>query len=450
MCTDLKMAASNMASNGTQSYARAAGTKDTETNGKPIFFKHRDVPNVRDKDLETQEVYKSLLKNVPSSQIMGIQRIGGLWRLYIIRQETRINLITSGVHIRDTCVAVYDTNPFRPGESENLLRLTIKDIPLSVNNSVILDELEKRKYKVSGKVTLQKLRVDGLLTNCLTGDRVIFIERPTQPLPRLMSFGIFRGKVFHANQIAKDQTNVTCSNCLIKGHHRSSCKSKVVCRFCQKEGHYQRDCPIPDIEHETDIEKLSETPKDAADPTQHGGNPRAEPRRDVLIATRSTADERDALASQSQRDCPIPDTEKLSEEPKDAAAPTQNGGNPRAEPRRDVPIATSRTADGREVLASQSRTPDDKGTRAIAPVKAQQSKITQFIQQEREALSSGNVRAMSISGDQSDDESEEFATDDCQESDISVESPDMPKAGCKTRAQNQKRKQKKEKKPKKK
>ena len=102
------------------------------------------------------------------------------------------------------------THSYQVG-NENILRLTVKDIPFSVDNSVIVDELEKRKYKVSGKVMLPKLRVDGQLTNCLTGDRVIYIERPTQPVPRLISFGVFCGKVFHANQAPKDQTSVICS-----------------------------------------------------------------------------------------------------------------------------------------------------------------------------------------------------------------------------------------------
>ena len=107
----------------------------------PMFMK---------KDQDSQEVYKALLKTVPSSQIKGIQRIGGLWRLYVTQLDFRIGLITSGINIRNACIAVYDSNPFLPGGNENILRLTVKDIPLSVDNSVIVDELEKRNYKVSG------------------------------------------------------------------------------------------------------------------------------------------------------------------------------------------------------------------------------------------------------------------------------------------------------------
>lgn len=133
------MAAFNTEANGRQSYAAATRVKGKDTNsGKPVFIKNRDVPHVVEKDLESQEVYKALLKSVPSSHIMGIQKIGGLWRLYITHHDSRIGLITSGLNIRDKCIAVFDSNPFLPGGNENLLRLTVKDIPLSVDNSVIL------------------------------------------------------------------------------------------------------------------------------------------------------------------------------------------------------------------------------------------------------------------------------------------------------------------------
>ena len=397
-----------METNGRQTYADATGDSDKHTStGKPVFFKHRDVPHVTEKDLESQEVYKALLKAVPSSQIMGIQKIGGLWRLYITQQDTRIGLITSGLNIRDACITVFDTNPFIPGGNENLLRLTVKDIPLSVDNSVIVDEIEQRKYKVSGRVMLPKLRVDGQLTNCLTGDRVIYIQRPAQPVPRNMTFGIFRGRVFHANQIPKDHTSVVCSNCLIKGHHRSSCTSQVVCRFCKKKGHYQRDCTTPIARNEASREER-EQPAAAPVGQQDERDPKAkvETRPGVTRATRRTADNRDRDTSESQGRVP---------------------------PDRDTPVIAST-----EHAAGST-----------------QSKITQFIQQERAAHAQMNepARAQTVlSGDDSsDDENEEFETDDCEESEISIESPEMPAAKAKTEPEkSKKRKQKKDKKPKKK
>ena len=410
------MAAFNTETNGRQSYANATGVKDKSTfTGKPVFFKHRDVPHVTEKDLESQEVYKALLKSVPSSQITGIQKIGGLWRLYITQQEARISLITRGLNVRDACIAVFDTNPFVPGGNENLLRLTVKDIPLSVDNSVITDELEQQKYKVSGKVLLPKLRVDGQLTNCLTGDRIIYIERPAQPVPRNLTFGNFRGRVFHANQIPKDHTsdNVVCSNCLIRGHHRSSCTRQVVCRFCKKEGHFQRDYKTPVIRNdEIRDERTPEQPDAAPSGLQkeRRGKTKVDSRPGVTKATRRSADNRDCDISESQNTAP-----------------------------------------------TDCNTPGIAGKDHASGSSSTQSKITQFIQQERTAAAQMNehirVHTTASESDSSDDGNDEFETDDNAEqaSEISIESPEMPLVRAQAKSEkSKKRKQKGEKKPKKK
>lgn len=192
-----------------------------------------------------------MLKTISASIVKGIQKIGGLWRIYLSDQPSRIELISNGLHIRNASIAVFDTNPFLHANNENHIRVLIKDIPLSVHDNTILTEFQNRKLKVSGKLILQRLRVDGKLTECLTGDRVLYVEKPTQPLPRFMSFGYFKARVFHPDQIAIDNSNTVCTNCLLKGHHRSSCKNQTKCRFCGGEGHLQRDCTATTSESNT-------------------------------------------------------------------------------------------------------------------------------------------------------------------------------------------------------
>ena len=193
--------------------------------------------------MTNEDMYKCLLRSVQGREIKGVQMIGGLWRLYIENQDTRVKLITNGVNMRNANVAVYDTNPFLTNGKENSLRLLIKDIPLSAHESLIIDELERMKYKVMGSVIYQRLRVDGQLTDCLTGDRVVYIEQPPTPLPRNMNFGLFKAKVFHFGQIpSTTRSTVVCSNCLSEGHHRSQCGSPVICRRCKQPGHIQQEC----------------------------------------------------------------------------------------------------------------------------------------------------------------------------------------------------------------
>ena len=139
----------------TSSYAKKAGSVPPAAKpfgGKPVFIKHKDIPSVDEKVLTNQELYKCLLGSVQGREIKGVQKIGGLWRLYIESQSTRIKLITNGLTLRSANVAVYDTNPFLSAGQENSLRLLIKDIPLSVHDSLLIDGLDKMNCKIVGSV----------------------------------------------------------------------------------------------------------------------------------------------------------------------------------------------------------------------------------------------------------------------------------------------------------
>ena len=200
--------------------------------GMPNFLKNKDVPECNGKNVYADELFKCLLHVVPSSEIKGIQRIGGIWRLYIADKNVRIKLITNGLNIRSTNVCVYDSNPFLPNGREDTLRLVVKDIPLAVHETVITDELERKKCKITGKMYYQNLRVDGKLTECLTGDGIVYIEPLTSPLPRTIMFGPFKGRIFHFGQTDAAKTNTICSKFLQPGHLRSACINDVVCRSC--------------------------------------------------------------------------------------------------------------------------------------------------------------------------------------------------------------------------
>ena len=65
------------------------------------------------------EVYCAVKNVINVANIIGFQRIGGLWRLYLKTKEDRINLITNRITI------------------SKVIKITIKGIPLSKDNRAV-------------------------------------------------------------------------------------------------------------------------------------------------------------------------------------------------------------------------------------------------------------------------------------------------------------------------
>jgi hypothetical protein len=93
----------------------------------------------------------------------------------------------------------------------------------------------------------EKLRVDGRLTNCDTGDRLIISKPLPHPLPRSLQIGKYWGRIFHPGQVETDnqnrENNKNCYKCLKPGHFMYQCTSDWVCRSCNQQGHRMVDCP---------------------------------------------------------------------------------------------------------------------------------------------------------------------------------------------------------------
>ena len=211
---------------------------------KPVFIQARDVPRSDTTYITGEEVYLSLSRSIDRHCITGIQRIGSLWRIYANSHEARVKLISNGLVIRNTTIPVYDTNPYTKEKNEHLTRVLIKDIPLSVGDELIKSTLEKLKCQVRSEIIRQKLRVNGELIgliDCLNGDRVCFIDPPSQPLPRsIVVANLFRARVFH---IGQPERVTTCSRCLETGHHSYQCTDSVKCKTCKQTGHISSGCP---------------------------------------------------------------------------------------------------------------------------------------------------------------------------------------------------------------
>lgn len=213
---------------------------------KPIFLKETDLFGNRkpskEEWLTNIEIYKTLSATVPVEDILGIQRVGTLWRLYIENVNNRVPLLSNGVSLRGVNIPIYEKNPYVPDRSDQV-RVRVKNIPLSADDSIIVKTLKDYGCELVDNPSREKLRVDGKLTNCETGDRIVFVKPLKAPLPKEMRMGFFRATVIHAGQIVKS-LNQSCGKCLQDGHRTYECLNDWVCKNCKQSGHKSGDCTV--------------------------------------------------------------------------------------------------------------------------------------------------------------------------------------------------------------
>ena len=231
---------------GELNYAEAVNVGLNEV--KPLFVKEIDFFGVknppRDQWMVNTELYKTIAEFVPMDHLVGLQRItGGLWRIYLDNLDSRSQLLTCDFTFRGKSMPIYNQNPnFRyvnASQMDPTVRVRIQNVPLSADNGQIKRALELRKCDIKSFFR-EKLRVDGRLTNCETGDRIAIISIPETPLPIFMEIGKYRAKVYHRGQYNE---RLNCNKCLQKGHSTRDCTNDVVCRSCNNPGHIMADCP---------------------------------------------------------------------------------------------------------------------------------------------------------------------------------------------------------------
>lgn len=87
------------------------------------------------------------------------------------------------------------------------------------------------------------MRVDKLVTNCQTCDRIAIVAPLSKPLPRTLIIGKNKALVIHQRQ--DNHTGyykISCNKCLRKLHKYAQCSNDWVYRQCHQEGHRQSEC----------------------------------------------------------------------------------------------------------------------------------------------------------------------------------------------------------------
>lgn len=277
-----------------------SGSSDNNSHIPLVFLKETaifgDRKPTRAEWIGHEEMYKAIANRIEGSHITGLQRVRGLWRIYVDSLEDKVKLMTEGVSIRGKSVSVLNTNPQRL-DNENTVRIRIKIIPLSADDRIITRGLTLRGLDVI-KLYREKLRINGRLTNCENGDRIAIVKALSlkEPLPYTVAFSSFMARVIHVGQKTGIPREVKCSKCLQSGHKANECSNEWVCRKCNKPGHKQSECDtgvksdsesdsestLSDTEQKTDTENPSKS-------TETQKQPKVDKRQSVKAKQRSTS-----------------------------------------------------------------------------------------------------------------------------------------------------------------
>ncbi|CAG2189688.1 unnamed protein product [Mytilus edulis] len=238
---------SNMAS-----YAEAfkrgpkSETTDSLSSVKPVFVEESDVFSHIPKEatrglfLTISEMYKAVGAVVPDRSVMGLQRIKGLWRIYLDTLKGKEFLLSEGLEIRGKSISIYSMNPrVRIQENSTDVKIRIKDVPLSADDGQILRALEGYNCVIL-KHLRERLRYNDMITNCQTGDRIVYCEGPlTSAIPKSIPIGKYRATVIYRGQ---QNDNIKCNKCMELGHTTKNCENDWKCRICGESGHRQNEC----------------------------------------------------------------------------------------------------------------------------------------------------------------------------------------------------------------
>lgn len=229
-------------------------TNDPSNFVKPIFLKDVDVHGLTKPErslwLTNVEIYRAIDEKIPAERIKGIQRIREMWRIYIDNEEDKLSLLVSGINLRGRQVPLYSQNPRNPGFLRpDTIRIKVRNVPISADDGQIHRALELHGSDIQGFFR-ERLRVNGKLTNCQTGDRIVISKILEQPIPRNIQIGKYMAIVLHSgqpefqNRKGDGEGNVkTCHKCLQPGHLMAHCSSDWVCKTCKIPGHKMIDCP---------------------------------------------------------------------------------------------------------------------------------------------------------------------------------------------------------------
>lgn len=225
---------------------------------KPLYLKDSEI-QCSDEGRVTDFDLMDCVAKVVGNSLHCLQLDRNLWRVYLRDVASREKLLTEGIHIQNVSISFFDTNPYSSGihnASEKSLKIRLCGLPLSVDDSAVLELLEKLEVKPTSKILYEKIRhpITNKMTSVLNGNRFLYIEplKEGKHLPRINYCAGLRCKLFHFGQ-PKFQRQLTCTKCWATDHTMKFCKNNPRCKVCKLEGHKPGDKTCPSYESQNNV-----------------------------------------------------------------------------------------------------------------------------------------------------------------------------------------------------
>ena len=213
----------------------------------PVFVRHSDLGMDAKQQVKEYVLCKELYKVINRDDLEGVQRVRGLWRLYVTTPEARVKLLTEGFSFNGIAVRPQDQNPFRPIQLDDntdvipkTTKITISNLPLSIANDEIEKMLKGLECELQTKVEYEYVRdYVGNLTSIKNGNRSVLVASEhiqDHPLPRNVHCGNWRCTIYYFKQ---PKPIVKCYNCGKTGHTQNRCRGERVCKACGNTGHLE-------------------------------------------------------------------------------------------------------------------------------------------------------------------------------------------------------------------
>ena len=199
----------------TTSLPMASSAKSVESVA-PLFVKDSDIGE----GVTPIQVCDAIVNVINDRKLEGVQKVNNIWRIYLKDRKTRPELsVAEKVVINGKQVKIYDRNPnltfngIHHQQQINSDKLTIKNLPLSVSNMEIQKLLNDNSIKPLSSIKYGLIRdANGQLTTYKSGDRYLYVEPLSPPLPRHQEIGIFKCLLIHHGK------DVVCKACNLAGH----------------------------------------------------------------------------------------------------------------------------------------------------------------------------------------------------------------------------------------